>query len=57
MPSEIVKVGDWVCFYRNARLVIAEVRYTRKEIGSVGVFCTDFGEVNPDSVREVRHAE
>ena len=55
MPSdvEIVK-GDWVRFYRGGCLVIAVVEYTSIKVGGYHYLQTDKGEIDPESVLEVR---
>lgn len=45
--------GDWVRFYRDSRLVIAEVRYVRERMGWK-YLQTDRGEVREDAVFECR---
>ena len=46
-------VGDWVRFYYNGRLIIAEVTYIINRYG-YDYLQTDFGEVKFDSVLEKR---
>lgn len=48
------KVGDWVRFYKDGRLVIGEVKYIETSGGVV--FLTDQGGVDIESVLEVRSA-
>ena len=53
------KIGDWVRFYQNGKLVIAVVQYTKRDILGYAVLQTDAGEVRADNVletREVPHA-
>jgi hypothetical protein len=50
MTDELFQVGDWVRFYQDARLVIAEVRYLTKATGGYLVLRTDRGEIRADYV-------
>lgn len=47
-------VGDWVCFYHDNRLVIAEVRYVQEDVLGEMVLQTTQGEVSNDDVIECR---
>lgn len=51
-----IDVGDWIRFYRNGALVIAEVRYEprRNSWERHPKAITDVGEVAVDQVLEVR---
>jgi len=51
-----IREGDWVRFYRNGQLVIAEVRYTkeREPYGRAPDVFTDGGSVSADMIIEVR---
>lgn len=52
------KVGDWVAFYSDGRIVIGLVRYRAKD-GTLGYWylSTDAGYVREDSVLERRPAK
>jgi hypothetical protein len=52
---ELLKVGDWIRFYRNGVLVIGVVNYIRED-RAIGYtyYQTDAGEVRADSVLEIR---
>ena len=51
-----VKIGDWVRFYQQGKLVIGSVEYI--DIDCVGkvTICTDVGGTSPESVLERRVA-
>lgn len=50
------KVGDWISFYRDGHITIAEVRYIRDVVGYSGrkELCTGSGAVDSGSVLEIR---
>ena len=50
-----VKVGDWVRFYQNARLIIGEVQYIWIQLNKTYI-ATDVGTVASNSVLEIRPA-
>lgn len=54
-----VNVGDWIAFYRDARIVYAPVRYIRQRSSweRCDTACTDEGAVMLDQVLEVRTAQ
>ena len=55
----MAKIGDWVRFYQNGKLVIAVVQYTKIDILGYAVLQTDAGEIRAENVletREVPHA-
>jgi len=47
-----IAVGDWIRFYNNGRLVIAQVEYIRLAVGGYTEYCTDQGVTR--DVLEVR---
>lgn len=53
-------IGNWIRFYRDARLVIGVVQYIEKDItGNYGKweYVTDIGTVREDRVKEVRREQ
>ena len=49
------KVGDWVRFYRDGKLVIGHVNYVRTDtVLGDAEYQTDIGSVDEDSLLEVR---
>lgn len=54
-----IKVGDWVRFYRDRKLVIGSVQYVSRPKPGFSDYDvqTDQGEVNSDSILEVRSEE
>jgi len=58
-PKMVYRVGDWVRFTQEDRLVIAVVEYIEPSaydgIGSMLV--TDYGKVSSDAILEVRPFE
>jgi hypothetical protein len=51
------RIGDWISFYREARITIAEVRYIRERKSYAGGtdLLTDIGAIDADAVLEIRH--
>lgn len=51
-----IKPGDWVRFYRDARLVIGCVQYVKQDDPNFGEdeVCTDLGSTSADAILEVR---
>jgi hypothetical protein len=54
--KEPIKVGDWVRFYSNGKLVIGVVNYIGREStrGDIEVM-TDIGAIDSESILEARH--
>lgn len=53
------KVGDWVRFYQNEKMVIGVVQYVRtgKCYEAEQIIDTDVGGTDSSEVMEVRHAD
>jgi len=52
------KVGDWIRFYQQDKLVIGIVQYiTKDRYTSDEMYMTDLGMVDQDSVLEVRSSQ
>lgn len=57
MSDSEIQPGDWVRFYRDGRLVLAEVKYTKQMNYSADyMIYTDVGATEGKSVLECRRA-